>query len=102
MEKDEILDTSVAIERDNGVITLFSLIEHPHSINKFEILFPDLEDYSKAIQISESLRKIGKPIGAIDILISAMCLNRKSKLITKDKDFNYVKNVFSDFKLELI
>ena len=102
MEKDEILDTSVAIERDEGVITLFSLIEHPPSINKFEILFPDLEDYSKAIQISEGLRKIGKPIDAIDILISAMCLNRKNKLITKDKDFIFVKDIFHEFKLELV
>ena len=101
MEKKEILDTSVAIESNEGLISLFTVIEHPPSIDKFEILFPDNVDYIKAIEISNKLREKGKPIGAIDILIAAMCLNRNAKLITKDKDFAIVKAFFPEFEFKL-
>ena len=56
----------------------------------------------KAIEIAEKLRNIGKPIGAIDMLIASMCLNRSVKLITKDKDFKAVKEIFSNFELEIL
>ncbi len=56
----------------------------------------------KAIEIAEKLRNIGKPIGAIDMLIASMCLNRSVKLITKDKDFKSVKEIFNNFELELL
>ena len=102
METGEILDTSVAIERKTGIVTIFSVIEHTPSLKKFEIIFPDDSDYIRAVHIAENLRKIGRPIGAIDILISAMCLNRNSKLITKDNDFKFVKEVFPELKLDLI
>jgi predicted nucleic acid-binding protein len=101
MEKKEILDTSIAIESKEGMISIFTVIEHPPSISRFEIIFPEDMDYMKAIEISNKLREIGKPIGAIDIIIAAMCLNRNSKLITKDKDFEIIKRIFPDFLLGL-
>ena len=36
MEKKEILDTSIAIECKEGTISVFTVIEHPPSIDKFE------------------------------------------------------------------
>ncbi len=101
MEKKEILDTSVAIERKEGIVSVFTVVEHPPSLNKFEILFPDNQDYIKAIEISNKLREKGKPMGAVDILIAAICLNREAKLITKDKDFNIIKTIFPEFKLKI-
>ena len=102
MEKKEILDTSVAILKKQGLITLFTVIEYPPSIDNFDILFPDDIDYIKAIEISNKLREKGKPIGAVDILIASMCLNRDAKLITKDKDFNIIKLIYPEFDFQLM
>lgn len=102
MEKKEILDTSVVIKEKEGVITIFSLIEFPPSSKKnFEIIFPDMEDYAKATDIASELRKRGRLIGAVDILIAAMCLNREAKLITKDQDFEFVKGIYPEFEFKL-
>ena len=103
METQEILDTSIAIERPEGTITLFTAIEYPPSLKKsFDVIIPEIEDYIKAIEIADKLRSIGKPIGAIDIIIAAMCLNRSLKLITKDGDFKSVKSVFPELVLEVV
>ena len=57
MEKKEILDTSIAIECKEGTISVFTVIEHPPSIDKFEILFPEDVDYIKAIDIRKTEKK---------------------------------------------
>lgn len=103
MEKDEILDTSIAIERRSGNITIFSVVEHPPCANKeFTVILPEIYDYTKSIQIASSLRQKGTPIGAIDILIAAICLNRNSALVTADGDFKLVKNAFPELQLRII
>jgi len=87
--------------RKEGVITVFTLIEFPPSAKcSFDILLPELEDYAKAAEIAGILRAYGSPIGAIDILIASMCLNRFAKLLTKDYDFMAVKKFFPDFQVE--
>lgn len=58
-------------------------------------------DFIKAIELSRGLCQIGKQIGAIDILIASMCINRGLTLRTKDKDFNQVKSVDRDFQVEI-
>ncbi|MBI4163563.1 MAG: PIN domain-containing protein [Candidatus Aenigmarchaeota archaeon] len=103
MEENQILDTSVAIEKEEGTITLFTVIEYPPSTTKlFQIIIPEGLDYLKAVEVATKLRAIGKPIGAIDIIIAAMCLNRSAKLVTKDSDFKYVKEAYPEFNFELI
>lgn len=103
METSEILDTSVAMTRKEGVITIFTLIEFPPSAKRsFDILLPELEDYAKAAEISGILRTHGSSIGAIDILLASMCLNRFARLLTKDYDFMTVKKFFPDFQVELL
>jgi len=67
-----------------------------------EVLYPDANDYVKAIELSKKLYQIGKQIGAIDILIASMCINRGLKLKTKDNDFNAIKEVFPNFDLQVI
>ena len=60
-----------------------------------------MNDYSKSIEISRRLRVKGKPIGAIDILIASMCLNRDFELVTSDTDFKQIKVVEPNFKLKI-
>ena len=99
----KVLDTSVAISMDEGVITVFSLIEHPPSSKKrFDILYPEVLDFVVAVDLAKRLRGIGRPIGAVDCLIASMCLNRSSQLITRDKDFLSIKNVVEGFNLKII
>ena len=103
METSEILDTNIVMDRKEGVVTVFSLIEYPPSNSaNFDTIFPETIDYVKAIDIALLLRKKGKMMGAIDIIIAAMCLNRSLTLTTKDKDFKAVKDSFPEFKLNLI
>ncbi len=61
-----------------------------------------MSDYGKAIEIAERLRVKGTPIGAIDILIAAMVINRKKKLLTKDKDFLKIKDIYDDFIVDIL
>ena len=100
MEEKEILDTSVAINRKEGIVTIFTVIEYPKAIESFEIIFPETQDYVKGIEIAANLRKKGTPIGAIDTLIAAICLNRKAVLVTSDNDFKQIKEIYSEFKIK--
>ena len=103
METKEIFDTSVAMSKDSGLVTIFSVVEYPPCSDKsFDVIFPDIMDYMKSIEIANKLRKIGKTIGAIDIMIASMCLNRSAKLITKDKDFKVIREIFSNFDFDLL
>lgn len=104
MEKKEILDTNIAIERRlAGAVTIFSVIEYPPcGESLYEIIFPNSSDYILSVELANKLRKIGKPIGAIDIMIAAICINRKAKLLTKDNDFKAVKEAFPEFDLKVI
>ena len=103
METDEILDTSVAIGRNSGNITIFSVIEHPPCSSKnFEVILPDIEDYTKAISIASKLRQKGTPVGAIDMLIAAMCINRRAQVITKEGDYKRIAAVSPEFHLKLL
>src|SRR3989344_4796806 len=100
METRTILDTNIAFEEHEGTITIFTIIEYPPASKKnFEVVFPETMDYIVALKIADALRKRGKPLGAIDILIAAMCINRNSMLITKDKDFLSIKEAMPEFKL---
>ena len=101
MEKSEILDTSVAIDRHEGYITTFTAIEYPPCLHRqFQIISPETIDYVKAIHIANRLRSAGRPIGAIDILIAAMCINREATLVTKDGDFETIKKEFPELQLK--
>lgn len=47
----------------------------------------DREDMLLAVEIQRNLRKLGKPKGFADLLISAICINNHEPLKTNDKDF---------------
>ncbi|MEK6963854.1 MAG: PIN domain-containing protein [Nanoarchaeota archaeon] len=103
METNEILDTSVAIDRKEGVVTIFTFIEHtPSSKKGFEAEIPRYSDYQRAIRLAEQLRAKGTPVGAMDIIIAAMCLNRSATVVTKDKDFDVIKKVVPELKVKKV
>ncbi len=67
-----------------------------------EVVYPDEDDFKRAIELSRKLYKIGKPLGAIDVLIASICINRNLKLITKDRGFNNIKEIEEDFDFKII
>ena len=98
-----LLDTSVAIGRKQGIITIFTAIEYPTALSHdFEVILPKNEDFEKSLDISAKLFAIGKPIPAIDVLIASMAILRNMPLLTLDKHFLYVREVEPEFKLEII
>ncbi len=101
MEESEILDASLLIDKVTGTTTIFGIIEYPPAGEQCNILFPGENDFRKAVDIAWKLRKIGKPVGGIDVIIASMCINRNAKLITKDKDFEHIRNIEPDFKAEI-
>ncbi len=101
METQEILDTSVAIERSSGNITIFTALEYPSALSKkFTIIFPDVLDYTQAIQLAQLLKLKGTPVGAVDMMIAAICLNKKWRLLTKDKDFKDIAAVAPELEVK--
>ena len=101
METNEILDTSIALDCMEGIITIFTLIEHPPCGDKFfEILFPETKDYVIAVEIARKLRKKGTPVGAIDMLIAAMAVNRSLAVRTSDGDFKHIQAVMPELTLK--
>ncbi len=103
METNEILDTSVAIGRKEGTVTIFTFIEHtPSSKKRFDVEIPRYSDYQRAIRLAEQLRAKGTPVGAMDIIIASMCLNRSAMIVTKDKDFGIIKKVAPELKVRFV
>ena len=63
------------------------------------VIYPSKLDYELALKLSTELLRIGKPVPAIDAVIAATALNRKLKLVTKDKHFMVIKEIREDFEL---
>ena len=105
MEK-KLYDTSKLIEcYKNGIpirgyTTILNLIEFPKALElDLVVIYPSKPDYELALKLSTELLRIGKPIPAIDAVIAAAALNRKLKLVTRDKHFMAIKEIREDFKL---
>lgn len=101
METEEILDTSVVLDAKEGIITVFTLIEHPPCGERFfDILFPETKDYVIAVEIARKLRKKGTQVGAIGMLIAAMAVNRSLAVRTLDEDFKHIQAVLPELILK--
>ena len=105
MEK-KLYDTSELIEcyknriPVRGYTTILNLIEFPKALElDLVVIYPSKLDYELALKLSTELLRIGKPVPAIDAVIAATALNRKLKLVTKDKHFMVIKEIREDFEL---
>ena len=84
----------------SGYTTILNIIEFPKALEiGLVILYPSKSDYKLAIKISTELLNIGKPIPAVDAIISAIAINNDLRVITKDKHFLFVKDVVENFKV---
>ncbi|MBS3105948.1 PIN domain-containing protein [Candidatus Woesearchaeota archaeon] len=98
-----MIDTSIAVEKEVGATTIFTVVEYPKCLDYVtEVVYPDDKDFERAIELSRRLTQIGKQIGAIDILIASICINRYLKLITKDNHFGHIKEVDKSFQLKIV
>ena len=80
--------------------TILNLIEFPKALElDLVAIYPSKLDYELALKLSTELLRIGKPVPAIDAVIAATALNRKLKLVTRDKHFMAIKEIREDFKL---
>jgi len=104
-----LFDTNTLIElaKSNqknveGYTTIFNVIEFPKTFGlfgKITIIFPSSQDYELALELSTKLYKNGKAIPTMDILIGAICYTNKLILVSKDKHFDAVKEVWNDFQI---
>jgi len=103
MEKGKVIDINQLIDGKTGVTTILNVIEYPKSLEKegLQVIWPTKSDYLTAIDLMVLLLEAGKPIPAIDVLLSAICLNRDMTLVTKDKHFEDVKSVKQELSLEI-
>jgi len=79
------------------------VVEYPKilHIRKLRVIYPEAKDYELAAIISKDLYKACKPIPAIDIVIAAVAINRGLILATKNRHFEYIKEVRRDLLLEI-
>ena len=103
-----IYDTNVLINlwkskirKLNAFTTIFNIIEFPKAllISHLTVLYPIKEDYLESINIAKDLLKIGKPVGATDILIASIALRHNYCIATYDKDFEYIKQIRPKLKI---
>lgn len=98
-----IVDSSAFIQGAEGLVTIFTVVEHPNAERRVpRVLFPSQADYATAIWLSDQLQKRGQSVGAIDILIASMALNRGLSVATKDKDFEKIQAVEKTLKIEWV
>ncbi len=102
MEENKIYDTSAVIELlasrklkfIPGAITIFTAIEYPPVIPKVStIIYPSKKDYILAIKWQAKLRKYGRPLPAVDLLIAAIAFNNGFTLVTLDKHFEVIREL---------
>jgi len=87
-----------------GFTTVFNMIEFPKAaeLKELAVIYPVVEDYHEALRILMGLVEADKPIPAVDVLVSAMCIRRGLVFRTFDKHFVNVKLVRKEFKLEVV
>lgn len=102
MDETEVIDTNLLIEGRVGLTTAFNIVEYPKALEKkIEVLWPVKADFLTATEIMIDLMKSRTPVPALDILVAAICLNRRFKLATKDEHFKVIKAVRQDLNLSL-
>ena len=104
--EEKLYDTSELIEcyknriPVRGYTTVLNLIEFPKALElDIVVIYPSKLDYELALNLSTELLRIVKPMPATDAVIAAIALNRKLKLVTRDKHFMAIKEIRDDFEL---
>jgi len=105
-----IIDTNIVIDMVKAKkditenITAITYVEYPKIISykgfKGSIIFPNREEYILAHRIQMKLLEQGKPQQFSDLLIAAIAVTEKEKLITKDKDFEIIQKAIKELQYD--
>ncbi|PSN82876.1 hypothetical protein B9Q01_06670 [Candidatus Marsarchaeota G1 archaeon OSP_D] len=83
--------------------SILNIIEYPPALelgSKLVVIYPSSEDFDLSIQLMLQLRKIGKPVGIVDIILAAIAINRDLIVVSNDRDFVTLKQVAHNLKTE--
>jgi len=71
-------------------------------LDNLEVLYPTKEDLDNALFWSASLLQRGKPVPAIDLIISAISVRLGLNIITRDHHFATIKALVPHLKIQLV
>lgn len=54
------------------------------------LLAPARDDYIEAARLRNDCRRLGIQVGTIDALLAQLCISRELKMLSTDRDFNYI------------
>lgn len=106
---EDLYDTSYLIgamkagQELSGLTTVFNILEFPKALGfkRLTVVYPTPQDYDEALRLSTRLLAKCTPLPAVDILIAAVCLRLKARLLTKDSHFEKLKAVSETFRFQL-
>ena len=106
---EDLYDTSYLIgamkagQELSGFTTIFNILEFPKALafKRLTVVYPTAQDYDEAVRLSTRLLAKGTPLPAVDVLIAAVCLRLKARLLTKDEHFETLKLVSETFRFQL-
>ncbi|NJF25183.1 PIN domain-containing protein [Thermococcus sp. Bubb.Bath] len=107
-EDKKLYDTNVIIEavksgeKLRGYTTILNVIEFPKVTTlDLTVITPSLDDYLLSTEISQAMVEKGTPVPAVDMVVAAVALNRGLTLVSQDKRFLFIREVYQDLKLQL-
>jgi predicted nucleic acid-binding protein len=79
-------------------------VEYPPAVKYARVvLYPAREDYLLAARWRATLRRLGNPLPAVDLVIAAQAVSRGLILVTKDVHFKILKEgVAKNLSLEIV
>ncbi len=102
METNELLDTSVLIQEKKGLTSMVSMVEHPRAVEyEVQVIYPLVQDWNTALQLSAKLYAKGTPCSAPDLLIASIALRMGLTVRTRDRDFLVIKKIVPELKVVL-
>jgi len=98
----KLYDTSALVElhavrrvrRLSGYTTALNVVEYPPAaVLGLEIIYPSRADYELAFSLQVKLRRRGVPVPAVDLVVSAVAVNRELTLVAVDEHFRRIAEV---------
>jgi len=98
-----LIDAMKAGRELSGLTTIFNILEFPKalSLKRLTVVYPASRDYEEALRLSSRLLAKGTPLPAVDVLIAAVCVRLKARLLTKDEHFAQLKAVSETFRFQV-
>jgi tRNA(fMet)-specific endonuclease VapC len=99
-----LIDVMKAGQEPSGLTTIFNILEFPKalSLKRLAVVYPTTQDYDEALRLSTRLFFRGTWLPAVDILVAAVCIRLKARLVTKDEHFTLLKAVSEGFRFQVL